>query len=306
MAMARTRDGLWLFAAVWMMSLGVLIGVTDRAVQARSLEEILQTGEIRFCIADIDPSVAVAQPEGCRDDCTFTGPAYDAALAFSKTLGEGIKPAFVRVGWEEQFHNKEGVTDREGTYTPELLASETCDIYPSHLTKLPWRSKKLDFVILFPSRMMVVVHKRNKRKFKKAKDLAGKVAAVTKDTSFHTWLQEQNQSTYKDQPIKLQLIQGKTSASAVAAGEADFAFLDGDMAIFAINRKFKNMALAFPVGPVHELGWGFRKADKALQARVKQYFESEKKATYSETNKRWKDTYGLSLQDFVRMVTKLN
>ena len=284
---------------------GLLIAAASLPAQARSLAEIQQTGEIRFCISDTDPAIAVAEPKGCREDCTFKGPVYDAALAFAATLGDGVKPTFLRVDWEEQFHNKDGKTDREGTYTPELRASGACDLYPSHLTKLPWRLKKLDFVILFPSRMMVLVNKRNKRKFRKPQDLAGKVAIVTKDSSFHTWLQEQNEGAYKDNPVKIEFISSADAVQAVDTGKVDFTLLDGDMAMYAAGSRFKKVALAFPVGPADEIGWAFRKDDKDLQESVRQYFETEQKAPYSETNKRWKKTYGLSLQDYIEMVTSL-
>lgn len=270
--------------------------------QARSLETIQQTGEIRFCIADFHPAIAIAEPSGCRDDCTFKGPVYEAALDFALTLGSDIKAKFVRVEWDEQFHNQDGETDRQGSYTPELLASGTCDIYPSHLTKLDWRLKKLDFVTLFPNRIMVVVNKQKKRDFSKPEDLAGKVAAVTKDTSFDTWLQAQNESAYKDDPIELRYMSSFDAIKAVEAGEADFTLLDGDLAIWTINRQFKQTALGFPVGSPDEIGWAFRKEDKDLQHLVERYFAVERKASYSKTNTRWKRIYGLSLQDFIKLV----
>ncbi len=287
----------------------VLLGVTISGVhgisQARSLQEIRETGEIRFCIANNHPAIVVAEPEGCRDDCTLRGPVYEEALAFTETLGGNVKAVFTRVDWDEQFFNKDGKTDREAAYTPELLASGTCDIYPSHLTKIDWRLNKLDFVILFTSRIMVVVNRRNKRELKTVSDLAGKVAAVAKDTSFHTWLQAQNKTTFKDNPVRIQLITGVASVNAVNAGQVDFTLLDGDLAIWATMHQFNQAVLGFPVGPIDELGWAFRKDDKDLQAVVKQYFETERKAPYSETNKRWKRNYGLSLQEFIKMMERI-
>ena len=61
-------------------------------VHARSLAAIQQSQEIRICLSPIHPAVAVAQPPDCRDDCTFSGPAYEAVLAFVATLGTDIKP----------------------------------------------------------------------------------------------------------------------------------------------------------------------------------------------------------------------
>jgi len=285
-----------------MFTVGLWLLPGGPSVQARSLETIEKTGEIRFCISDFHPAIAVTEPSGCRDDCTFKGPVYEAVLDFAETLGSDIKPKFVRVEWDEQFYNQDGKTDRAGSYTPALMASGICDIYPSHLTKLDWRLKKLDFVTLFSNRMMVVVNKQKKRHFKKPADLAGKVAAITKDTSFETWLQAQNESTYADNPIQLHYMDSIDAIKAVDAGEVDFTLLDGDLAIWTVNHQFKRVALGFPVASPDELGWAFRKEDKDLQDLVKQYFTAEEKATYSKTNKRWKRIYGLSLQDFTKMI----
>ena len=155
------------------------VGPTD----GRSLEEIRKTKEIRVCISPIHPSVSSAQPEGCREDCQFAGPAYESAMAFASYLGSDIAPRVWRVGWDEQFFGKNGATERESGDTPELLASGACDFYPNNLAKNEWRLKKMDFITLFPNRRMVVVSRAARGRFNSMGDLAGKTAAVEKDTS---------------------------------------------------------------------------------------------------------------------------
>ena len=112
----------------------VALALCTSHVQARSLDDIKASGEIRLCLYGNDMTedrlyLLGAAPSGCRDDCTFEGISYDTALIFAKTLAPEIKARFVRVGWDEQFHNTEGKTDREEIYTPALLDSGTCDIY---------------------------------------------------------------------------------------------------------------------------------------------------------------------------------
>lgn len=185
--------------------------------QARSLEEIQQTKEIRICLVPKHPTVVMVEPADCHENCKYSGAAYEIAMTFVETLGNQVKPKFLRVEFDEQFFNKEGVVAREDSYTPELLASGQCDLYPNNLTKNSWRLKKLDFVILFPSRMMVLVHKSKKVGFKTPADLGGKGAAVVKDTSYHTWLQEQNKSTYATNPIQIKLMGFDESLEAVVS-----------------------------------------------------------------------------------------
>jgi ABC-type amino acid transport substrate-binding protein len=249
--------------------------------------------------------VAVAQPPDCRDDCTFSGPAYEAVLAFVATLGTDIKPTFRRVAWDEQFFNQQGHTDREASYTPALLAAGTCDLYPSNLTMTAWRLKKLDFVPLFQSRMMVVVHTARQKQFNGPADLAGKTAAVQKDTSFHTWLQAQNEAAYAANPVHIQLFGPGASLTAVDAGAVDFTITDADTAIWSTRYQFKNAVVAFPVGPPDEIGWAFRKQDQDLQAAVAQFFARQKASPTSTLNRIWENHFGLTLNKFETLVKTL-
>ena len=88
------------------------------------------------------------------------------SAAFATSLGVEIQAKFIRIDLDEQYFNHKGKTDREAAYTPALLANGKCDFYPNNLTKNEWRLKKLDFVALFPSRMMVVVAKSKQAQIK--------------------------------------------------------------------------------------------------------------------------------------------
>jgi len=281
-----------------MLVLGAMLGLA----QARSLADIKQSKELRVCIAPIHPALAEVTPPECWEQCTFTGPVYEEVVAFAATLGPDITLKFFRVLWDAQFHNREGVTVREASYTPELLASGTCDVYPTHLTKNAWRLTKLDFVTLFPSRMMVIVNQAHKARFHTTADLAGKVAAVEKDTSHHSWLQDQNTSTYAANPVRLTLMPFNDGIKAVDAGEVDFTLLDTDAAIWSTRHQFKQAMVVFPVGPTEEIGWAFRKDDKDLQAAVQAFFEIQKAMATSPLNQIWERAFGLTLTKFERLL----
>lgn len=282
-----------------------LSGAYAPFAQGRSLAEIEQSKELRICIAPVHPATATAEPAACRDKCTFSGPVYEETLAFSRYLGKNIRPRYQRVDWDEQFFNKEGKTVREGSYTPELLSTAKCDLYPSNMTKNEWRLKKLDFVTLFPSRMMVIVSQTTKAKLKTAADLAGKAAAVEKDTSFHTWLQAQNQTTYATDPVKLELLGTQESLLAVENGKADFTITDSDIAIWAVRHELKSATTAFPVGPIDEIGWAFRKDDKDLQAAAQQFVNEQRRNPDSEVNGIWKKHFGRSLTEFIALMASV-
>jgi membrane-bound lytic murein transglycosylase F len=216
-----------------------------------------------------------------------------------------VTPKFSRVGWDEQFFNKEGVVVREGSYTPELLASGRCDFYP-YMTKLPWRLKKLDFVTLYPNRMMVLVHKSKKTEFKTPADLCGKVAATVKDTSFHTWLQEQNERVHVANPIQFEFVtNNEEGLQAVDEGRVDFTITNTEFAMWSTRHRVKNTVSAFVVGPMEYIGWGFRKEDKDLQAAVQKFFDTQRADENSPLNQIWDKYFDMTLIDFIGLMTKL-
>lgn len=280
-------------------------GVSAATAHARSLEEIEKTRELRVCLSPIHPSVCSATPEGCRDNCSFTGPAYEVAQAFAEHLGKDIHPRFIRVGWDEQFFNKDGVTVQEDAYTPELLASGTCDVYPNYLAKNEWRLKKIDIVTLFPNRRMVVVKRTERGRFRTVADLAGKTATIEKNTSYHTWLQEQNKGAFASNPIRILLLPVDEGLKAVVAGQADFTIVDVDAAIWAVRNQYANTDMAFAVGPRDEIGWGFRKEDKELQEAARLFFEGERASRDSRLNAIWQKYLGMSLTDFIGLVSSI-
>ncbi|MBF0442876.1 MAG: ABC transporter substrate-binding protein, partial [Oligoflexales bacterium] len=169
--------------------ISVLSAYLAGTVYARSLEEIKKTKELRICLV-VYPGINYVEPKDCKEKCKYSGPAYDIANAFADHLK--VKKTYKQITWDEQFYNDQGKTDREGEYTPEHVKTGNCDVYPNNVTKLPWREKKLAFAILFPSRMMVIINKKDKSTIKELKDLAGKSFVTQKDTSFHTWAVEQN------------------------------------------------------------------------------------------------------------------
>ncbi|POZ62240.1 transporter substrate-binding domain-containing protein [Chromobacterium alticapitis] len=274
--------------------------------QARSLADILKTRQLRVCIAPIHAAVALATPKDCRDQCVFSGPVYEEVQAFARHLGKDIRVKALRVEWDEQFFDKNGKTDREASYTPQLLASGACDFYPSRLTKTAWRLKKLDFVTLFPSRMMVLANNAMHGRLKYGAQLAGLRAAAEKDTSYHSWLQEQNRAAFAANPIQIELMPTVEGLQALNTGKVDFMLLDADMAIWHTHHQLKNTYVAFPVGPKDEIGWAFRKDDKDLQAAVAKYFDEQRQDPDSAFNQIWLRYHGRSLTDFIALLAAVD
>ncbi len=292
-----SRCALWL-ACVWSLC------ALSQGAMARSLAEIVQSKQLRACIAPVHPAVAQVEPTACQENCQFKGPAVEEVLAFAASLGQGVKAKMRRIQWDEQFSNQQGQTVREASYTPHLLASGQCDLFPVHLTKTAWREKKMDFVVLFPNRMMVIVQKSNKARFRKVADLAGKNGAIEKNTSYHTWLDQQNLGQLAANPTRLQFMLTPETIRAVEQGQVDFTLADANMAIWA-TRQLKQITVAFPVGDSDEVGWAFRKQDKDLQAAVQQFFDAQRKQPDSAFNAIWRKNFGRSLTEFIELMAAI-
>ncbi len=290
----------WNYRQVIFLILILVLSATA-SVQARSLEEIRQSKEIRICLAS-DLFVAAEAPD-CRDNCKFSGLIYEESLAFANTLGNEIQPKFFKVEWDEQFFDKEGKIIYEADYTPELLASGQCDFFPTNLTKNEWRLKKMDFVTLFPNRIMVIVRKSEKAGFKTVADLAGKTAAISDATSYSTWMKEQNRTVFVSNPVKLvDILQtDEAGVNAVETGKANFTLMDSDKAVWLARHVLKNSTVAFPVGPTDEIGWAFRKEDKDLQAAVQKFFDENRSHT-SLLNKIWERYFGITMNMFISII----
>jgi len=294
-----SRGGLPLRPAAVLATL-IAAGVLTAPVHARSLKEIQATKELRICLVAV-PGGFKAEPPECRENCSFSGDIYELASAFAKSLGSDLKAAVRRVDWDQQFFDDRGQTVRDASYTPQLLASGTCDVYATGMTRLPWREKKLAFVTTYPTRMMVVTSKSRAAELRTPADVCGKTAATVKDTSYHTWMQEQNQSACKDNPIRIELMTFEESAKAVDAGRLDFMLDNFDSTIW-VDSPFKNSIAVFPVGERVEQGWAFRKEDRDLQAAAANFLEAQKAERESLLNEQWKHAVGMSLPEYLERV----
>jgi membrane-bound lytic murein transglycosylase F len=284
-------------------SLLALLLMLPAIAQARPLTEIKKTKELRVCLSPLEDYLFKVEPANCKEKCKYSGVAYDSALIFAKSIG--VKLGVRVVSWDEQFFNDKGVTLREATYTPELLATGKCDLYTSNVTKNEWRLKKMDFMTLFPNRMLVVVKKNRKKEFTTQQSLGGKTIATVKDTSYHTWLEVANSTTYKNNPIKIMLVADGEMVPAVTSGKADATMLDYDYAVYVTEKKARELGTAIGVGDPQEVGWAARKDSQDLQAAVKEFFKNQMAEPQSELNSVWNHYFGVTLKAFVAAVSLL-
>ena len=108
-------------------TVGILLSVLCSHSLARSLEEIRESNELRICVAGSSHELY-----------------KEMALSFADYIG--IPAKVIRLdSWDRQFHNEKGVTVEEDMYTPALMASGECDLYPNDMVKNEWRFEKVGF-----------------------------------------------------------------------------------------------------------------------------------------------------------------
>ncbi len=271
---------------IYLVIVTLMVMLFSSMAWARSLDAIQQSGELRICVA---------------------GSSYELYMAMAEPFAAYLKvrPKVKRLdSWDQQFHNKDGVTSKDGAYTPSLLDSGECDLYPNDMVKKDWRTKKLDFVILFRTRTVVLVHNDNLTEFKTVSDLAGKTAAIQKGTSYHSWLEARNAGEFKANPVQMQFMTTNDSLMAVDDKKYDFTLIGADGALNWTRNKVKNLSVAFPVGSTSELGWAFRKDDQELQAAAREFFKSQAYSG-SQFDQIWQEKVGIPLSEFNVFITGL-
>ncbi|WP_158269744.1 ABC transporter substrate-binding protein [Desulfonatronum sp. SC1] len=301
-SMSAPRKLTWKGLALALLFLLLCPLLSVSSAQARGLEEIRESGELRACVVPVTPAYVTFADPACRKNCEVAGPVPRVVEAVAAALGPDVRPVFHRLEWDEQFHNAEGRTVLEAEYTPHHLETGRCDVYPTHLTKNEWRLKKMDFAILFLNRIMVIIDQDRLPEFTSMDDLAGKTAGVALNSSLHTWVLEQNQDAFRDNPIQVLLIDSGAELDSVQSGLADFTLLDAEVSLWESVNRFQGLSVAFPVGPMDEIGWAFSRQDEDLRDAVQAFFTEQVRTETSTLNTIWKEEYGLTLSQFRALI----
>jgi ABC-type amino acid transport substrate-binding protein len=249
------------------------------AAGARSLEAIRASGELRICVAG------------------SSAPFYQVnAESFARFLG--VRPAVTRLAeWDQQFHDASGTTVKEARYEAARLADGRCDLYPNDLHIADWRQSKMLLVPYYSTRKVVVAHRDLRPLLRTVDDLAGRSAAVQKDTAYDAWLREQNDKRFAAQPIAIVHAPTAESMRRVAARETDFTVAGGESVFKWVRGDLDNLDILFPVDAPVEVGWGVSPRATDLAAALERFFEANARVG-SELDRAWQRSYGISLMEY--------
>ena len=264
----------------WLAALAALVtAISPAPAAARMLAEIRQSGELRICVAGTSSAFYQSNAE-----------------AFAASLH--VRPVVTRLAsFDQQFQNAQGVTVKEATYEAHLLASGKCDLFPNDLHVTDWRRSKMLLVPYYTTRMVVVAHRDMRPRLKAAEDLAGHSAAVQKGTGYEAWLNGQNESAFKSNPVKIELLPTAEAMKRVSEGKADFSVIGAEGAFKWVRGELPNLDLLFPVDQLVEVGWGMSPGAQDLKQAVERFFVDNLRVG-SELDTAWQKQYGISRMEY--------
>lgn len=288
----------------WVVGLATGLAVTTAMqAQARTVAEIMQSGTLRACVPTANPPDGIPIPEGCTGNCQYEGVIGDLVETFAKSLD--LEPEYWVSSWDGLFHNADGVTVREDSYTPALLAENQCDMFGAVMVSLDWRRTKIEMECFLPSRMMVVTHRDRVGEFTDVSDLGGRTVSVERSMSMHSWIQDQNAGPLADNPIEVVFHPYDQSVPSVDSGKVDFTVVSVLDALWQTRNITENAQVAFAVGPVDMGCWGYERGDGEMGELIEAFFDEQTADPASDLNEVWERYFGLSYGDFIRLVSTI-
>ena len=232
-----------------------------------------------------------------HDDGTITGMHYELVSEFAKYIGVELEIVVVPFS---DFFAKDGKlpgnvrTDPTVIYTPDIL--NKVDLCISGVTVTPWRQKLVQFVKLFPSKVVLI--SRKGEEITKLSDLKEKRVVSRKDTTYYeTFLNVERETGMKFHYTFVD--SSKKMFDAVAKGEADVTSRDADSTIMDL-KNYPNLNISMSLFEVIHLGWTARKDNKVLVSILDKYILYSKKNGIF--NRVWRNTYGVDFGDFLRVI----
>ncbi len=246
---------------------------------ARSLQEIDATATLRICVAG-----------SAADFYQANGEAFAYYL--------GVRPEVKRLdNFDQQFHNNEGVTVKEESYQSKLLANGSCDVFPNDLHIVDWRESKMRLVPYYSARNVVLAHPALSSVLKSPEDLAGRVAAVQKGTSYEEWLLAANADQFSARPVEIRNAPTNDSVRMVAERQADFTIIGTESAFRWARTDAQNVTILFPVSAPVKVGWGVSASSTDLAQSLERFFADNKQLD-SQLDRNWRTRRMVSLMEY--------
>jgi ligand-binding sensor domain-containing protein/serine phosphatase RsbU (regulator of sigma subunit)/ABC-type amino acid transport substrate-binding protein len=212
----------------------------------RDLDEILNSGKLVVALRDRS---FIYQDGGEKQFM------HSLAEEFADYLGislEYVVTPYFNKYWETE----KGVSVRDSVYTPEWF--NYFDIACEVFAPLEWRSKKINFVPVYPSEYSVIA--RKDKQIKNIDDLKGLKCVTNRGSVYEDILAEKKLTNFYYQPVNSFL-------SDIQAGKADYTILYN--AFFELSR-YPELESKISLGNLN-VCWGLRKDQPKLKAELEKF-----------------------------------
>jgi two-component system sensor histidine kinase/response regulator len=149
----------------------------------------------------------------------------------------------------------------------------------------------------YNARNVVLAHPAQRAVLKSPDDLAGRVAAVQKGTSYEDWLLAANEGKYASNPVVIRNAPTSDSVRMVAERKADFTIIGTESAFRWTRTEMANMTILFPVSTPVSVGWGVSAAATDLAQSLERFLADSKRID-SQLDNNWRTRRLVSLMEY--------
>ncbi|MBN2236951.1 MAG: transporter substrate-binding domain-containing protein, partial [Bacteroidales bacterium] len=240
-----------------LLLLFLFIVASTAQIQARDLEEILQSGKLYVGFDETDIGTV----------------NYTLAYEFASFMN--LELVEVVVEWDKLFQQngnrpKDLETNPEISYTPD--AFQEVDIYCSTISPLLWRKKLFDFAETLLSAEMLVVRKDSKKIPSDIYQMKGMRIALMDGTSYITHLDVIN-AKIEGGIEMIKTVDAVASKQLLIDDKVDGIILDAEEALRFNKQNDKNFVLVFPINKVEKTVWAVEKGNE-LRQQVANFFRA--------------------------------
>ncbi len=266
---------------------GPALELSPRA--SERLDRLRSSGTMRVAIS-AEQSIYEEQPDG-----SIVGVHYELVLQLAELMMIDVE--FVPVEFGE-FFELNGVvppelqTDPEFVYVPDLL--QACEFYAVAMSPLPRRDLFLDFVPLYPSRLVYVTRRDRPRVSPDA--FADSTFATIPNTTYEQWMRDRfDMSSTR----VLEKRTGLALLEAVSDGTADATVADANLVLAQLAR-FPELDVYPAGGPIETLSWATREDDPIAEILTVCLDIIRERGVFESI---WQDYYGSPLTDYLRILS---
>jgi ABC-type amino acid transport substrate-binding protein len=254
------------------------------------LEELRDRGGLSVAINE-EQSIYEIDESG-----ELIGVHYELVRSVARLLGVSVSLTPVQFS---RFFERDGEvppevqTDPDFSYVPDLLRE--VDLYAVAMTPLEWRRTFLDFIPLYPTRLVYITRRGEPRE--PADSPNGSRFALVPNTTYEVWARS-NLDLGRVTVVAADT--GEALARLVSEGEADVAVADANLALAQLD-DYPNLEMHPTDAELDMLSWAVARGDDGLAGLLTKAIERLRQTGRFDAI--WTDYYGVSFMAYLDLLS---